>query len=524
VIDYGFGDVKSTGASYAHYTVREFLEGNRVTQSLASSFGICRESVIVDSLEATLITATTKPLQWDDSHFSMDVFEDDNSNEKGVLVCWSIYAALSAINGLYNLPLELVVQSSDRLWSLYQMLLQICIEFRDNLGHMSNLIWGIAGEKSFGCHDFLDIVQPTWQGDVSTFVQLLFSGESQENMILADWFLRSLTDYRSIFEQPTLFILEFVLHGSDYTSFQEYEFEGSILEIFAQLYQYFPEAFRFLLGKDMGTGNPTALLLSHLGVHIFLPDYELCDQCPSLCTRLIDLGASVQGKGYLIAPLQIAVYTLDVDAVELLLGYGADPQGVGNPDGIRWGEKSVLNRYNVLEGKSPLECLLVPSSYTESAQIDGQVRWRLATILLRWGAKLGAETCRITLLQAAASALEFEVVKLLLASGANPNGIGNPTGTPVLGCYKSLAGKSPLACCLQAMEEFPDEEGKMAMIKLLEEHGAVKVWADNGEDEDSSKTSDDDEVASLNELADEGSELGGSKTSNSVRPSKRRRY
>jgi len=84
----------------------------------------------------------------------------------------------------------------------------------------------------------------------------------------------------------------------------------------------------------------------------------MCEDCPSLCGRLIDLGASAKGEGYQITPLQIAAYNLDAEAVKFLPDFGADPNGIGNPEGIQWGERNILHRYNVLAGKSSLECCL----------------------------------------------------------------------------------------------------------------------------------------------------------------------
>jgi hypothetical protein len=50
-------DIEAECASFAHYTVREFLEGTRVTEGLSFGFGISRDSVLLDSFETALIHA-----------------------------------------------------------------------------------------------------------------------------------------------------------------------------------------------------------------------------------------------------------------------------------------------------------------------------------------------------------------------------------------------------------------------------------------------------------------------------------
>jgi len=381
VMGYDHLGVIATGASYAHYTVREFLEDYCVRESPVASFGISWDSVLVESLETALIHATKTPIQWDDSHFGAPLDAAKPYANIAVLQ-WPIYVAVCAACSLSSLPPHFIKNSSDRLWNLYQLLLQQWFDSTERLLCMRRCSEVFLKELRVATtYVFADIVSPTWQKPLSTLVPLLFLGESN-NFILADWFLQSMTDYIRILEQPILFTMPHSLHGSDCSEDKDYEFGGSLVEVFAQLSQSFPNSFQFLLDKDAPTSDPTSLLLSHLGVHVHLEEYTMCEYCPDLCGRLIRLGASVKGEGYQVTPLQMAAYNVDVDAVKLLLGKGADPNGIGNPDGIQWGERNILHRYNVLAGVSPLGCCLrVENEYADRVSEISDGRSEIANLL-----------------------------------------------------------------------------------------------------------------------------------------------
>jgi len=163
VMGYNQFSVTATGASYAHYTVREFLEGCCVRESPAASFGISGDSVLVESLEMALTYATKTPIQWDDSHFNAPLDAADSCTNIAILR-WPVYVAVCAARSLHSLPSGFIMKSSNRLWKLYQLLVQEWFDSTERLLCMRQcnkvFFWELGNNT---ISTFTDIVSPTWQ-------------------------------------------------------------------------------------------------------------------------------------------------------------------------------------------------------------------------------------------------------------------------------------------------------------------------------------------------------------------------
>lgn len=81
------------------------------------------------------------------------------------------------------------------------------------------------------------------------------------------------------------------------------------------------------------------------------------DECGEYCSvqSLLDLGADFNAQRYKIIPLQMAVVMRDVHGVEVLLRAGADPNRVGDPEGLWWDSNTLLHRFTHLRGQHVLK-------------------------------------------------------------------------------------------------------------------------------------------------------------------------
>lgn len=128
-------------------------------------------------------------------------------------------------------------------------------------------------------------------------------------------------------------------------------FEGSLLEVMAQLSWMYPRNFTWLLDQ-FETERETSLLLAAVAFH----DHGLHGEYKIHCTlkKILSGGADPNAAGYLVTPLQISVATRDIEGITELLEAGANPNGTGDRDGVCSKRDSLLENLNQLHGLSPL--------------------------------------------------------------------------------------------------------------------------------------------------------------------------
>jgi hypothetical protein len=163
----------------------------------------------------------------------------------------------------------------------------------------------------------------------------------------------------------------------------EYNLEGSIIEVFAQLagpWRLYP--FKLLLELGAGFFDPSIVLLLFVASH----DHEHCkDYC--LLSQLLQLGATSNVWGYMVTPLQIAVASQDFEGVKVLLKAGADPNGTGDSGGIEWIKGSPLDRFNHLHDVSPLRiCREFERIYFGCGKMTDEAPTKIDAILLQYRA------------------------------------------------------------------------------------------------------------------------------------------
>jgi hypothetical protein len=486
-VDFGISidGIMRQSASYAHYTVCEFLESDRILHGPTSYFELSYNSVLAELFETALSHATNKLAPRTGNRDEPDAEDDDDSGpERGELdFQWRDFAFISAMLGLYSLPFDVILTSGGARWNQLLQLIGARINppFSRRDGKIEKVVYSLLTSSHAYPGAIMDLeslagTSKYWEA----VTKLLFVSEARGEFSLATRILECSTP-GDLAHQDIYFEFLYAQHESDFDDERTYLFAGSPAEIFSQLWRHFPKSFEFLLNQPKLRHNPTFLLLSHLGVHKTIRrQYGMCPSCPALSRRLIDCGASVNGQGYQITPLQIAASNVDGDAIELLLAHEADPNGVGDADGISWGESSVLHRYQALSGIPPLECLRIDHEDLEFDEDEVELpefMKRPMMSLLNHGARITDSGFKVTLLQIAVFYLEVDLVESLLKSGADPNGRGNPEGdnSHLSNYWGFLDGKTPLECCQHDEYGVKDLYGdKIGMLEaLLRARGAI---------------------------------------------------
>ena len=160
-------------------------------------------------------------------------------------------------------------------------------------------------------------------------------------------------------------------------------FDGNVIELFAQLGLH-RKAFAFLLEMAETVESLSRVLLLHLGFHDhqYCVSELVCEGCP--IQLLLRMGADLNGTDYVTTPLQIAAWCGDLSAVDQLLKAGADPNSTGNHKGKFWGLETLQEDFNDLLGDSPLTIYRDNhSGELESAQDDVA---QIEKLLLQHGA------------------------------------------------------------------------------------------------------------------------------------------
>jgi hypothetical protein len=157
-----------------------------------------------------------------------------------------------------------------------------------------------------------------------------------------------------------------------------FDFEGTVIELFAHSASHTPHPFRTLLEQGGQYIDASTVLLSLISSRIHIRP-NTPDDC--LLSQLLELGANVNKSGFWVTPLQIAVAWFDLAVVKMLLEAGADPNGIGDSNGTEWNDNSLLGQFKDLHAASPLRICRF-SSY---GFVD--MREEIAAELLQYGAK-----------------------------------------------------------------------------------------------------------------------------------------
>ncbi|KAK3370926.1 hypothetical protein B0T24DRAFT_627387 [Lasiosphaeria ovina] len=337
----------TTAVSFAHYTVLEFLDSTRIRIGPASFFAIDKESVKIEFAKMVMLEALhTEPHDiWD----TEEIFYGNEKITDAVEESFNLYSIVSSIVAVryWGHTLSTDTTSCELAFALFDATNQhfehlvhaaACIEdstqvFSDELLDDFRQFWALSWSQ-----------KPTHDA-VRTLINLLFTDESSE---LGRKYIQSIRAGSWLQSSVNLVIW----HQLSEEDTDRYEFEGTIVELFALLIYRWPEALKLFLELAIGYFDPSKVLLHSVGWHCH---YESFD-CKGFCilARQLQLGADPDGPGYRICPLQIAARAWDLEGVRLLLEAGANPNHTGDQMGEVWREGTVLALFNDILDRSPL--------------------------------------------------------------------------------------------------------------------------------------------------------------------------
>lgn len=374
--------------SFAHYTVKEYLQSSRISQKEVGFFAIAQEKF--QKHFAGIAFRQALAIQPD------ILGEYDEAEDTGFIhglldADFKLYCGVSSVLQLYFWPKAI---SSDS--SLMEFSEALVDPNRPAYLGFENLLHFIGQGDLFLDRDLFPEDQfwgITWRQkpDLDAAVLLSFlvtSGDSSKTPHLALAFIKTHSMPTILTQQ--LHITKELLYVFDLSFRNRYDFVGSIPEIIAQWASRQPGAFDFVLDLISEYGA------IHFDLSKILLLYVHCHQscfCEESCClkRLLRLGASANGpKGAFVTPLQIAVACWDFNGVEMLLNAGAEPNEIGQ-NGSGWSQSLFMERYNHLHGASSLhiikhfECNF-KGELKSDLNLDETIRERIETRLFESGA------------------------------------------------------------------------------------------------------------------------------------------
>lgn len=339
----------------AHYTVKEYLESQRISKSATSYFRVGKEEMIKEYLPIVLQKA--QYLDWSDdkdellNRYNLDTpvpFLEDFAVYCAATSSMSLFMwheAIASEKSLFSLAVDFVNPALDKFVDIDL----VCWSFQNNCCFFSDQFTYPNTE-----YFMLSWIERPKNNDAQILLHLLLTPGKPSNPVLAKTFLQGkdvvgLAQCRMAFQMDVLD--ELPRHGGG-----NLLFEGSLLQIMAQLSDTYPESFQLLLNHFHAEMN-SELLVCFTSCHYYHhPDASYDGGCKDSCiiSRILDGQADPNATGYYVTPLQIAVANWDVEGVRALLAAGAEPNASGDRNGIPFKTKSFLERFNDLHGWSPL--------------------------------------------------------------------------------------------------------------------------------------------------------------------------
>ena len=372
--------------SFAHYTVREYLDSTRISKNSTVYLTACKENLKQNFLEIVF---------WEAHHIEQnELWEwDINSNNNNhvidaVLGDFNTYCMVSALLSLRKWPCEISQQDT-----LYSLAIGLLDPSKPNFQTLGAAAWHIEASMSlfsfrgwFEEGHFWDVIWDPYPSDtdaVHLLNVLLLAHLSSDSLTLAKKFLQG-KDTKDFLQSRLKFTIQ-VWHVVSQGDMGDYIFDGSIIEVFARFSSQRVDEFKLLLEYGTGLFDPSKVLLLFIGCHHH--EHVCSGYC--LAERLLELGADPNVIGYQVTPLQIAVVRWDFEGVSTLLEAGADPNDTGDRDGIVWEKGTLMSRFNHLNNASPLHICRKSGGLFEGGLRASREKKRrkIEAILLQYGAE-----------------------------------------------------------------------------------------------------------------------------------------
>lgn len=339
--------------TFAHYTVREYLDSGRMIKSTSAYCSSVEETLKERFIGITMSEAQNMKSNelWsmktaDDADCALKFIEAVHSDftnycvVSGILSLHQWPGYIGQQSGLARLTVDLLDPSKPHFETMRTAASAVhdWTVFFD--GHNPGArFWEIAWlgkESTKAKHLYLLLYLYQFRGDYAPLVKEFLQEEDNTRLLQTRLQLTSYCGACFTYRE----CVEGELHL----------FDGTFFEVFAQPQNSLSCVLSFLMEVGAGMFDPSVLLLLYIGGH------RHGDTCEDVCPvqRLLDLGADPNLKGYIVTPLQIATYCSDVEGVDTLLKHGAHPNSTGCSNGVAWEEDTLMGCINHLHGHSPL--------------------------------------------------------------------------------------------------------------------------------------------------------------------------
>lgn len=335
------------GASLAHYTVREFLESDRISNGPSAFFSLRKGDIFFEHYQLVfgqVICGAMDPSL-------LEPVEDFDTTTKGKFqrdfdtYCFDSTTQLRFTEG------KKLAQMDKLLATIFQFFDPFSPHM-DKMRAYARFLGGSYYPIFDSTPDILDIkfLSCTGKQDLCTLT----------NMLWTKCYDIGLKFFQARLEGPDLLLpltLNIAMrswrHGAK--NF-EIRFDGSLLEFLAQASPALidgSKALRLLYDLSPVVFDPTIILTSLIGSH----NHLTCPLGDCNIKWLIGINADPNPTAYQVSPLQIAVARRDYIGTKALLDAGADINASGVESGIRWDEDTIMGRFQSLFGLTPFQIL-----------------------------------------------------------------------------------------------------------------------------------------------------------------------
>ncbi|KAF5556935.1 hypothetical protein FMEXI_989 [Fusarium mexicanum] len=347
--------------SFAHYTVKEYLDSTRICQGPLFVFSTEKQQVLSTCLDTLLLQAQTYASQYLKNLGAGDHLRLDEFDLWSNLSCNCVYYAIDSL-----LIWGKEISESDDLYGRAMSLLHPSTQYfrcRDKLGYTEHegrwvqfLMIIEVSEDTYAVG--IDWREYLTDSDASLFLSLLLITNNPESPLLSRFIKEA--DIMAICRNRILSKMEVdfrTLYDNKWrTRSGIFEFDGPITDILVQLFSSTSRQLQMFLVNYKGLYNPSTALIHLISRHISQSSPDTIYNRPYFCPlrHLLEVGAQPNVSGYPITPLQIAVAGRNLEGVRLLLHFRADPNYVGDPLCSTWPENSIMASFKRFHGMSPL--------------------------------------------------------------------------------------------------------------------------------------------------------------------------
>ncbi|KAH8686369.1 hypothetical protein BGZ61DRAFT_454381 [Ilyonectria robusta] len=369
--------------SIAHYTVLEFLESARIRNGPASLFAIDKEIAKLEFAKIVMDEALNSK--------ENELWEPDPDNlgeriEDAIEQDFNLFSIVSSILAVHawGPMLSRDITLSDLALAMFDPLNQHFQHFKKAAIYIGNYTDTFLDHSLPNSEQFWD---PEWtqrasNDNVETLLNLLLADKSGR---LGRSFLQKVPPEVWLRDSFGLKFEAWDLHNSD--DLDAYNFQGTIVEFFAQLAKIWPSHLRLFLDHAVGFFDPSRILVTSVAWNHHDGKRYCKNHC--LVARLIQLGADPNGHGYGVCPLQIAAGAWDLEGVKVLLEAGADPNNTGDRSGIVWEDGTIPALFNGYQDRSPLNIVqtVVGEDDDRVEQQREEKRSKIIAVLRQYGGR-----------------------------------------------------------------------------------------------------------------------------------------